>query len=282
MAASGGTTLAVAAGVVARSAYAGACSTTSSGVTVVVDFSAFGQGVQVSCVPGNPGTGLAALQSIYSVTGTAKYGYQFVCRINNRPGPDQEPCQFTPPANAYWSYWHAERGGSWRYSSASASTFQPKPGSVEGWAFGAGSPPGIAPPAAPPPPPPPPPPPAGGGSGTGATTRPPSGGPGQAAPTAAHPGTVPGVVTSGIPAGESSATADPSASSGTDVGATGANGTGRDANGEGRATNAEPSTGAGGPVGTLVGIGLVVLLAAVGAGTAVWRRRQHSATRIEE
>jgi hypothetical protein len=60
----------------------------------------------------------------------------------------------TPPSNAYWSYWHASRGGSWSYSSLGAAGYNPKAGSVEGWSYGAGARPGIAPPAAPAPPPP--------------------------------------------------------------------------------------------------------------------------------
>ncbi|ASW55374.1 hypothetical protein [Plantactinospora sp. KBS50] len=127
-----------------RAAQAAAC-TGTSGVTVVVDFAALGGGVQVGCAPGDPATGLAALQSAgFTVTGTARWGLAFVCRINGKPTSATEPCVNTPPATAYWSYWHASgSGAAWSYSSSGASSYNPAPGSVEGWAFGAGAAPSI-------------------------------------------------------------------------------------------------------------------------------------------
>lgn len=133
------------------------------GVTVVVDFRGLGGGVQQGCAPGSPSSGVAALTA-------AGFGYTyasrqqgFVCRINGKPGADADKCVNTSPATAYWSYWHAPAGGSWAYSNQGAATYVPARGTVEGWAFGAGEQPAIAPPAAlaPPPPAPPPPPPVG-------------------------------------------------------------------------------------------------------------------------
>ena len=136
--------------VAAPAAEAAACSG-SSGVTVVVDFGSLGGGVQTGCAGGDPASGLAALSA-------AGHGYTFVprqiglvCQIDGRPNP----CNGAP-TTAYWSYWHATRGGSWSYATAGAGGYNPQPGTVEGWAFGAGGRPGIAPPAAPAPPPPPP------------------------------------------------------------------------------------------------------------------------------
>jgi len=129
---------------------AAACSGTT-GVTVVVDFGSLG-GIQVGCAAGDPSSGLAALHGAgFGTTGTQKDGPSFVCRINGAPASD--PCVVTPPPTAYWSYWHAPPGGSWSYSSLGAAGYNPAPGSVEGWAFGAGARPGIAPPTAPAPPP---------------------------------------------------------------------------------------------------------------------------------
>lgn len=120
-------------------AQAAACSGTT-GVTVVVDFTAAGGGVQTACALGDPASGLAAL------TG-AGFGYAFVprqpgfiCQINTLPNP----CNGAP-ASAYWSYWHAAPGGSWAYSSSGAGSYNPAPGAVEGWSFGAGTQPGVAP-----------------------------------------------------------------------------------------------------------------------------------------
>lgn len=124
------------------------------GVTVVVDFRGLGGGVQQGCAPGSPATGVAALTA-------AGFGYTyasrqpgFVCRINGKPGADADKCVNTSPASAYWSYWHAPAGGSWSYSNQGAATYTPARGTVEGWAFGAGEQPGMAPPAAPAPQPP--------------------------------------------------------------------------------------------------------------------------------
>ncbi|MDX3662602.1 hypothetical protein PV646_35335 [Streptomyces sp. ID05-26A] len=124
------------------------------GVTVVVDYRGLGGGVQQGCAPGSPASGIAALTA-------AGFGYTyasrqagFVCRINGKPGTDADKCVNASPATAYWSYWHAPAGGSWVYSNQGAATFVPGRGTVEGWAFGAGEQPGIAPPAAPAPPPP--------------------------------------------------------------------------------------------------------------------------------
>lgn len=132
----------VAAGSVAAApAYAAACTSPTKGVTVIVDFTKLGGKVSTACDPANPTTGLAAL------TG-AGFSYSFVpripgfvCRINKLPNP----CNGAP-ATAYWSYWHAKRGGKWVYSAAGAGTYKPAPGSVQGWAFGAGKAPSIPPP----------------------------------------------------------------------------------------------------------------------------------------
>jgi hypothetical protein len=151
--ASAGALLVLASGLVlggpAPAADAAACSGTT-GVTVVVDYGSLGGGVRTGCTGGNPGSGLSALTA-------AGHSYSFVprfvglvCQIDARPNP----CNGAP-SSAYWSYWHAERGKGWSYSQEGAGTYHPAPGTVEGWAFGAGRQPAIAPPVAPAPPPPP-------------------------------------------------------------------------------------------------------------------------------
>lgn len=123
----------------APSAQAARCGGTS-GVTVIVDKTAFGKGTAVRCAPGDPTSGLAAL------TGAA-FSYSFVPRF---PGMicriDALPATCAPPTTtAYWSYWHATPGGTWTYSSVGAGAFNPAPGTIEGWAFGAGKPPRVKP-----------------------------------------------------------------------------------------------------------------------------------------
>lgn len=126
---------------------AGSCPT-SSGTTVVVDFTALGGDVVVRCVSSSPKNGLAALEAAqFDPDGTARYGDAFVCRVAGRPGgeetltvqgaPDgyREQCQQTPPQNAYWGYWQARNGGSWAFSNTGASSSKPIPGGFEGWSF---------------------------------------------------------------------------------------------------------------------------------------------------
>ncbi len=116
---------------------AGPCKGTT-GVTVSVDFTAFGQGVQTRCAPGTPATGVAALQQAgFTPAGTAQYGLAFICRINSRPSTTQQACVRTPPATAYWAYYHANAGATtWTYGTLGASTYKPLPGSIDAWAFG--------------------------------------------------------------------------------------------------------------------------------------------------
>ncbi len=128
----------------AAPAVAAACSQ-GGGVTVVVDFASLGGGQQVRCTDTDPPSGIAALrQAGFTPTRAAQVPGYFLCRIDGKPAND--PCQRTSPEEAYWSYWHAKPGGAWSYSSSGAGDFDPPPGSVEGWAFGAGDPPSAPPP----------------------------------------------------------------------------------------------------------------------------------------
>lgn len=129
------------------------------GVTVIVDFQELGAwrghdgSDLVRCAPGPgggknfSGNGLEALDAAgVDMTGTARWGTSFVCRLDGRPAADEtiprtgdptyrEDCGDTPPANAYWSYWYAENGGSWTYSALGLENRQALPGGFEGWSF---------------------------------------------------------------------------------------------------------------------------------------------------
>ncbi|MEP6814325.1 MAG: hypothetical protein ABI873_02100 [Marmoricola sp.] len=122
-------------------AQAAACSG-STGVTVVVQFP--DGHTQTGCAPGDPSSGTSALTSA-GFSYTLVTGQAFVCQINSAP---ESTCARIPPANAYWAYFHAKRGGSWSYSSTGATSYDPAPGSVEGWRFGNGAKPSTAPPGA--------------------------------------------------------------------------------------------------------------------------------------
>jgi hypothetical protein len=106
-----------------------ACSGTT-GVTVVVQFP--DGHTEVGCAPGDPRSGFDALTAAGFQLAFV-YNEGFLCRVNGQPAAD--PCQHTPPANAYWGYFHAQRGGSWSYSNAGGDAYDPSPGSVEGWRF---------------------------------------------------------------------------------------------------------------------------------------------------
>ncbi|MET9600534.1 hypothetical protein [Streptomyces sp. NPDC006459] len=119
--------------------------TTSSGVVLAVDFSRWGGPVYRSCGT-TPTTGYELLnQGGWATTGTGHDGPAFICRIGysghqggkQYPTPQQDDCVLTPPASAYWSYWHADPGrNTWEYSQLGAMLYKPKPGSVDLWIFG--------------------------------------------------------------------------------------------------------------------------------------------------
>ncbi|MGL5930730.1 MAG: hypothetical protein ACRCY8_17510 [Dermatophilaceae bacterium] len=262
----------------APSATAAACSG-SSGVTVVVDT---GSGVVTRCATGDPSSGLAALTAAGFSVSQVRGQPGFVCTIDGFPS--SQTCARTPPATAYWSYWHAPRGGSWSYSQLGAGTYDPKPGTVEGWRFGSGQQPRTAPPAAttistPKPATPTPP---------AATSRPPTTAPSTSGPNSGRPPTVgsdaapsasattsapPPPRTAGptTPPTPTSSTTTSATPPGTPGGTPTASGTSSDEvrTIAGRTTSADAGPG----VGTAVAGGALAALVAAGAGYTAWRRR---------
>ncbi|KNB54236.1 hypothetical protein AC230_03955 [Streptomyces caatingaensis] len=107
-----------------------------NGVTVVVDFRELGGSTIVRCAPGGQATGLKALKNAgFRIAGTLRWGEGFICRIEEKPSPRSESCSDTPPASAYWSYWHAPNNGQWKYSEWGVANRTPPAGSFEGWSF---------------------------------------------------------------------------------------------------------------------------------------------------
>ncbi|MHA3704718.1 hypothetical protein ACXR2U_21305 [Jatrophihabitans sp. YIM 134969] len=266
-----------------------------------------------ACVPFTSGmTGYAALQNGgFTTAGTQHDGPAFICRINNLPAPSGNPgpraneaCALTPPASAYWSYWHASPGDtSWEYSQLGAMSYHSEPGSVEVWEYGPtdlqgtyGQPPftpaSVLPAAAPAGATTPPAPGAGGDGGVIVGPRPTgteNGGSGEGS------GRAPGASTSGPGRGTSSAPVSSSpAGAGASTGAattppaspTTSTSTTPGAAGSGAAGGASPSTvdidtiaepagttRTGTPwatVATVVALGVVALL----GGLFAWRRKQ--------
>lgn len=125
-----------------------ACQDAGIGVTVVVDFRGAGGAIEVGCAPGAPSSGFAALQAAGFAITELQGLSGFLCKIDGYPA--DEDCASTPPGDAFWSYWSAERGGSWSYSIVGGATRVPAPGTVDGWSFGAATAPGMSPPPEPP------------------------------------------------------------------------------------------------------------------------------------
>ena len=105
-------------------------------MTVVVDFAGLGGEVVAGCAP-SPASGVDALaQAGFDMT-AVQSDPGFICRIDGLPDTESEDCADTPPASASWSYWTAELGGAWKYSSTGATS--PVEGDLEGWSFSTGS-----------------------------------------------------------------------------------------------------------------------------------------------
>ena len=122
---------------VATGGTADAAGCSAQQVTVVVQY--LGGGAVTRCTRGDPNTGVEALTSAgFSYTYSPREP-GFVCTINGNPG--NRDCM----KPRYWSYWHATQpGAKWTYSSEGAGTYNPAPGSVEGWRFDCGAAPGGA------------------------------------------------------------------------------------------------------------------------------------------
>ena len=139
--------------------------TEGDAVTVVVDLRGLDPDapVLVRCAEGPAGSGHSGFDAL------ADAGLSYVmpdrqpgvvCRLATstglRPAPGEEipvrgddyveRCVSTPPAAAYWSYWHAPQGGRWQYSSSGPGNRSTIPGGFEGWSFSLNRSPSAAPP----------------------------------------------------------------------------------------------------------------------------------------
>jgi hypothetical protein len=228
-----------------------------TGVTVVVDFSDLGGDIVVRCAPGPGGKGYDGLDALegagFTPTGTQRWGLAFVCRIEGRPAADEslhtdgnpnyhERCVDTPPSSAFWGYWYADNGGSWRYSSSGPKNRDTIAGGFEGWSFSLNHPSGSSPapgvePTRPAPTPPtspsesPSPSPSSPGSSPnpGSSSPPPSHRPGHAGPNRSGPSVPPG--STSAPGASTTGPASPPSTQGSKQAHQHRNG---DANGDGK------------------------------------------------
>jgi hypothetical protein len=112
----------------------------NTGVTVIVDDQEIGEKkIYVGCALGEQENGVEALKNAgFTLAGTKQYGLEFICRIDEEPTKAEQSCEHTPPASAYWSYWHGKAGGKWEYSKWGAKSPKTKApvNTIEGWSFG--------------------------------------------------------------------------------------------------------------------------------------------------
>lgn len=99
----------------------GAC--TDAEVTVVVEFGSLGAPDIEECAPAGPAADALAAVDI-STEGTADYGDQVVCRVDEQPAPEVESCA-TLPANAYWALWvRDDAEAEWAYAEEGVATLE--------------------------------------------------------------------------------------------------------------------------------------------------------------
>lgn len=108
----------------------GGC-TDGVGVTVVVDLTELGGGVEVGCAP-TAATGTEALAAAgFTETRDAS---GLICAIEGAPDPC--PAEFT---GSWWTYWYAAADGEWQSYMEGPDTAVPQPGAYEGWRYGDGT-----------------------------------------------------------------------------------------------------------------------------------------------
>jgi hypothetical protein len=271
-----GVTIAIIA-IVTPAARAGAASTTActttSGVTVLVDFSHFHRPISRGCAPGRPASALAAIQAAGFVTaGTTQYGDAFVCRIENLPSPQAEACTQTPPAKSSWSFYNARATDtSWTYTPVGVLGYTPPPGTIIAFAFGDMAKPGVAPSAAI----------RVQGASTPTTTAPPTTTPRTAAPTVpivapAAATTMPTIAAAPSTAARTEPTSTTTPATSTSIAPSSAQGASARIVDRPPITHVTVTPKSGSPVGALLALAIVVVLGVVTAFT-VRSRRGHAA-----
>ncbi|CAN5184587.1 hypothetical protein BH11ACT4_BH11ACT4_25520 [soil metagenome] len=134
----------------AATAGAGTTCADDTGVSVVVDFGVLAAPSIDACVDAGPAADALKAAGI-STEGTVAYGDQVVCRVDDRPGPNEtvtvagqapfvEACQSMPAATAYWALWvKNSRSGEWEYAQEGLGTLQVKDGQSLGLVYTAGT-----------------------------------------------------------------------------------------------------------------------------------------------
>jgi hypothetical protein len=116
----------------------GACS--DDGITLIVEFGPLDLGSLTRCVQDFSGNSWELFEAAeLTVEGTANYPDSFVCRIQDSPSADDEPCDGTPNVQTgSWVYFVANAGDEprkWQRSPVGAASRTPKCGDSEAWVF---------------------------------------------------------------------------------------------------------------------------------------------------
>ena len=116
----------------------GACS--DDGITLIVEFGPLDQESLTRCVQNFSGNSWDLFKAAeLTVEGTANYPDSFVCRIQDSPSADEEPCDGTPNMQTgSWVYFVANADDEprrWQRSPVGAASRTPKCGDSEAWVF---------------------------------------------------------------------------------------------------------------------------------------------------
>jgi len=123
------------------------------GVWLEVDFDILGADIIETCIASTePVEAMKVLETAgVTITGTADYGLDVVCRVNGLPAADQsltiaghesyrETCAAMPPEFGYWSVWVEDRAtGTWDYATAGIDNLKLAPGESLGFTFTSGT-----------------------------------------------------------------------------------------------------------------------------------------------
>jgi len=124
-----------------------------AGVTVVVNFGLLSEDRDTQCVQLENDSAIARdVLSVagFEIEGTATYGDQVVCRVNDVPSesepftvegaePHSETCADMPPAFGYWALWvKSDPDAGWAYAEEGVGTLPVESGQTLGLVFSTG------------------------------------------------------------------------------------------------------------------------------------------------
>ncbi len=106
----------------------------ATGVTVIVDLTAFDNTIKMACAPGAQESGWTALENAgFAVGSVPGYEGQAICQIDGKPQKGYPTCW----NDGFWGYFHSSESapGEWEFSNWGAANRVPPEGSFEGWRY---------------------------------------------------------------------------------------------------------------------------------------------------